>query len=74
MLLTVVKGVGVGIGSNPAPGIKLVIVGAGANRERALASSGILPEGAKESVTQGWNTTQMLLFLRFYNYPCNLKM
>lgn len=52
-----------GIGSNPAPGIRLVIVGAGANSERALASSGILPEEANESVTQSCNTTQMLLFL-----------
>lgn len=40
---SVVKGFGVGMGSKPAPGIRLVMVGAGANKERALASSGILP-------------------------------
>lgn len=39
-------GVGVGIGSRPAPGSRLDNVGAGAKRERALASSGILPVGA----------------------------
>lgn len=38
-------GVGVGIGSRPAPGSMLDNVGAGAKRERALASSGILPAG-----------------------------
>lgn len=36
-------GVGVGIGSRPAPGSRLDKVGAGAKRDRALASSGILP-------------------------------
>lgn len=46
LTLTVVKGFGVGMGSKPAPGIRLVMVGAGANKERALASSGILPAEA----------------------------
>ena len=46
IILTVVRGFGVGMGSKPAPGIRPVMVGAGAKRERALASSGILPAEA----------------------------
>jgi hypothetical protein len=45
-LLTAVRGLEVGMGSNPAPGTRLVMVGAGASKERALASSGILPAEA----------------------------
>lgn len=52
-----------GIGSNPAPGIRLVIVGAGANKERALASSGILPGEANGSVRESLNNKPMLFFL-----------
>ena len=45
-LLTAVRGLEIGMGSNPAPGTRLVMVGAGASKERALASSGILPAEA----------------------------
>jgi len=57
------------MGSNPAPGIRLVIVGAGANRERALASSGILPEEANETITQCWTIYRCY---SFYNFTITL--
>lgn len=67
-----VKGVGAGIGSNPAPGIRLVIVGAGANKERALASSGILPGEENGSVRELiYNTNGVLSTI--LHLPLHLK-
>lgn len=70
-LLTELTG-GVGIGSNPPPGIRLVIVGAGAKRERALASSGILPEEQNDFVIKSKVTFQILFF--YLLFPFNLNI
>lgn len=70
-LLTELTG-GVGIGSNPPPGIRLVIVGAGAKRERALASSGILPEEQNGFVIKSKATFQILFF--YLLFPFNLNI
>lgn len=55
------------MGSNPPPGIRLVIVGAGAKRERALASSGILPEEQKSLLPKA--RPPLKCYFSIYHYP-----